>query len=935
MADPTITTRRYFARPSFSFFCWTDDGEVIAWESGQTIGFKEEVLHVLEHLAPQGLPPFEAVVMLLAACRDGWHRELEEVRSFRFLSDMVRPNWIGDILDGLDAVHELDAAIRHTLPGKALLAETVFEKHPPKVNADDAASIVAHLSRGLWSDLLSDSSSREMKTGDLVPMLEALWHGLPGISDETLKNRRDIGLDQLVAPADVELFPQERARQLISQLMEDSELSGIGGVAHDLMAAVHVPHAIERQSELPVGGVSDITNRGELDRLLISELANDDLLLAVRVATNEAMYLRREAPPGTPPKMRTILVDTNLRLWGAPRVFAASVALALVATGDRHCDEYRCFSTNDQRIDAVDLLSREGLMKLLGGLHPGRHPAESLKQFLDDTADLHADAVLITSEDTWEDDAFRLAMMNDVDRSFYVATVSRRGRYRLHTVTPSGTSRINEAEIELDRLLSNEPPTPEAPVRRQPMLRDQPNLDDYPAIYRADPFPLRIGYPVDNRTTWAVSDTKIRRAMMVTRDGLLLMFDQQRQPGIQLMDRLPSTRLRWFGHTIENGMVYAVIGTFQTRLYLLRINVITHDVQCIDLEYGPEARGLPNQSKLPRDQRGRGVYIADGVVVVAYRKHINVLDMTTGELIRSQKIPDGVIWHDERFYRSKGFFPEWYRMTFDGETSHFEWIEKLEQLACMHVFERAGMDGVVGVGSGIVFTATGHVEPVERAITQAYHTKNGSRLTLKLMSEHRSSAIVNHWRFLAIKPNQAVDNANVPVAYVHRGRVVDPEVNHFDIPNNARRHFDEIGITTDGKLCLLRNTSAFTLELYGESDSLYWKEHHRNAVTCNHRRWFNPAARPDGVRFWIRKALWSKAGEVFVDARGLLHLIPKDKAISELTMVMLQWNVAGWTPDGRQFGLDYYFNKRLDPHTHVSASEIFEQIIQPFLQPLT
>ena len=96
------------------------------------------------------------------------------------------------------------------------------------------------------------------------------------------------------------------------------------------------PASLPDPEELPMGGFSDIENRGSLDRLLMSELAYDDLTLAVRIALNEALYLRRETPPTTPSLARSILIDVGIRMWGIPRVFATSVALALLATTDRH-----------------------------------------------------------------------------------------------------------------------------------------------------------------------------------------------------------------------------------------------------------------------------------------------------------------------------------------------------------------------------------------------------------------------------------------------------------------------------------------------------------------------------------------------------------------------------------------------------------------------
>jgi hypothetical protein len=105
-------------------------------------------------------------------------------------------------------------------------------------------------------------------------------------------------------------------------LKDDVELGGLARLALNLMAAVHLPRPVADREELPLGGVSDITNRGALDRLLVSELANDDLTLAVRIAVNEALYLRREMPPRNPPRQRFVLLDAGIRMWGVPRVFS-------------------------------------------------------------------------------------------------------------------------------------------------------------------------------------------------------------------------------------------------------------------------------------------------------------------------------------------------------------------------------------------------------------------------------------------------------------------------------------------------------------------------------------------------------------------------------------------------------------------------------------
>jgi hypothetical protein len=46
--------------------------------------------------------------------------------------------------------------------------------------------------------------------------------------------------------------------------------------------------------EQPIGGVSDITNKGDLHRMLLSEYANEDEVFMNRIANNEACISREK-----------------------------------------------------------------------------------------------------------------------------------------------------------------------------------------------------------------------------------------------------------------------------------------------------------------------------------------------------------------------------------------------------------------------------------------------------------------------------------------------------------------------------------------------------------------------------------------------------------------------------------------------------------------
>ena len=93
---------------------------------------------VLESLAPEGLPPFDAVVLLLAACRDSWeqcHGQLLKVAV-----DHREP--LNTLIEQLCIVNALPASLRASLEAKVILAGILFEGRTGRGSAAQATRIL-------------------------------------------------------------------------------------------------------------------------------------------------------------------------------------------------------------------------------------------------------------------------------------------------------------------------------------------------------------------------------------------------------------------------------------------------------------------------------------------------------------------------------------------------------------------------------------------------------------------------------------------------------------------------------------------------------------------------------------------------------------------------------------------------------------------------
>ncbi len=145
LIDDSASARRYLAPFASSPWRWDDGGEVIAWIDGQTIAFRAEVESVLARLAPHGLPPFSALVLLLAACRDGWRGESNRLSAVAGLVTTLErrefPEWLGKLFLELDALHALPAELRTTPSAKADLAEVVFEECQTRTSLEETEAV--------------------------------------------------------------------------------------------------------------------------------------------------------------------------------------------------------------------------------------------------------------------------------------------------------------------------------------------------------------------------------------------------------------------------------------------------------------------------------------------------------------------------------------------------------------------------------------------------------------------------------------------------------------------------------------------------------------------------------------------------------------------------------------------------------------------------
>jgi hypothetical protein len=101
-------------------------------------------------------------------------------------------------------------------------------------------------------------------------------------------------------------------KDFIRELIEEPKTFQVGSLIKRIWSGLKIPMRHLSPGEQPIGGISDMTNKGDFNRMLLSEFANEDEVFMNRVANNEALYIQREIPPEENIFERIILIDTSL-----------------------------------------------------------------------------------------------------------------------------------------------------------------------------------------------------------------------------------------------------------------------------------------------------------------------------------------------------------------------------------------------------------------------------------------------------------------------------------------------------------------------------------------------------------------------------------------------------------------------------------------------
>ncbi|ANE49440.1 hypothetical protein [Flavisolibacter tropicus] len=508
----------YFQSYNEYFWQWEDDGDVIAIPFSSTIAYKAFVLEALELMSPQGLPPFGSLLLTIIATNPQGESALNDVYALldKKLDRMVNQQF-GDsnqekaIL--VDAFAFLKLLVH--LPAKykegrnrLLLLQSLFAGCHNQLAASKAKHILEYYKSGKTN--IVNTPSKALHSGAFTHDFRVVSLLHKRFPDNKIIIERLAALPGIeTAIAIEEAEPGEDAlKDFIEELTTHSKTFPVGSLIKRLWSGLNIPFHHYHPSQQPIGGVSDLTNKGTFDRLLISEYANDDIVFLSRLANNEALYINREVPPQQDDQERIILMDVSIKSWGTPRTIAFAILLAIARHPKSNfiCKAFAVGNT----YRPIPFETIDDIITSLEELDPCLHPAEGLTTFFKEYGALkNAEVFLVASEDSFRHPQVHKAISDHYALFNYWIQVGQEGSIDLFRRHQNIRKHVQHLQLPLDELWKREP-------AQQSNRESSDSISEYPILFPSPHNPKKVVAAPDGHFIMLTSEKHILRSFHKT-----------------------------------------------------------------------------------------------------------------------------------------------------------------------------------------------------------------------------------------------------------------------------------------------------------------------------------------------------------------------------------------------------------------------------------
>ena len=901
MSNVQFSVPEYICPPRDDVWVW-NDAESFGWVTAdpdvtKTITFTTHVENVLRQLHHQhnGLPPLTLVLAILDACTESWNGEVSK-RSLLKLSQRLRgtalssmgipdsESIVNEIAMWLARIHWIPKKLRSRIDIQVAIISLVMADAPAVLyevtdlveieNVLSCLAIAPHQRPIGWLDAVAPS----MGTVRAKQVLSAFRYaiGRP-ITEQSINLWLDAHVVDVPEPAEIDP-PAHRISvgDAIRNLATDETW---GGVAKSAMQATNVltlPRRPSDPEELPLGGVSDITNRGNPERLLMRELAQEPMVMLARIANGQALYLRREVPPGPSPPVRPVFLESGIRTWGNRRLKIAAVAMAIAAAEERRGESNALLYTvhGDERV-SESFVTRDGIIEHLSRLHADEHPGAAIADWFsesDMSKEPFADPIVVVTAATDSDPRFRRSL-DEVQGAFLVIRIERDD-----TATLLKRTRLGDEVLQSFSLGA-----PKEPERQVPKNVLRVDSSTSPLFFDAGSL-LRFASDINHGSWFEPTEHGL---YTISCDKRLLLFDQDNQGAIEILSRVPDSNVL---AVEKNAKSISLIVGQPFNHHLIQVE-----------------NGRANVIELKNGRDRNSDYAFDQGSIFRFGRHIELIDPSSGKIL--DRIESELPFIGAAV-AAAGPYLKLYSNQAGHIAEHDFKIRNVDQPSFLFAI-RDGNEKIVALTRDLSqMVRLGGDKPEIHRLGKRSEQLYARNPTLLYQSADRNSIVIDAYEKKQRCLELATNSMQICTAGRHVGLLkYDHSLRMRSQPINLLKRIASIRFD-NGDIVFLKGQKKWTLNFL-PACSQYNLQLHPDRGRLPSEHLFSQTLRPEtswGSAKWKLRPIEIANHRVTIDSRGLLHLRRGDNG-TEVTLAMYIDCVCGWTSWGERFGSEYGIGK--------------------------
>ncbi|SIT13086.1 hypothetical protein SAMN05421786_106111 [Chryseobacterium ureilyticum] len=458
-----------------------NDNNLISVPGVGAIAYRPYIMEVLKELQPIGWAPFGALLMVLYAMQDGYTdfagplrktAEFYSTGNFEFNAERE--------IEFLEKIKTLPRVYKQK-QNIIILLQTLFKDSHNRISASNAEAtlriyykrpqeLAASTEKQHAGPSVLNKDLSALDLNERFPTTQSIIDAMKGLVDEPELND-EIAQEETTAKTN---------KDFIKELIEEPKTFQVGSLIKRIWSGLRIPMRHLSPGEQPIGGISDMTNKGDFHRMLLSEFANEDEVFMNRVANNEALYIQREIPPEENIFERIILIDTSLRNWGTPKVLAFASAIAVIKHPKAH-SECKVFALGQTGLP-ISLNKVGEVIESLNHVSPVLEVSEALEKFFnEENTQKDIEVFFITHQDNVTDEKVQKVIHQNRDRLKFLVTTTSDGEINFYKHHQGARKHIQKIKLPLQELWANPPRQKTATINLNGKKTDLPL--NYPILF--------------------------------------------------------------------------------------------------------------------------------------------------------------------------------------------------------------------------------------------------------------------------------------------------------------------------------------------------------------------------------------------------------------------------------------------------------------------